>query len=306
VLLRFNQNFVMKNIFLLIVIFAFSNRMHSQEAFSVYFDSNKNDLKKVQSERLESFIASNKDVKIVAINGYTDEDGTTGFNDSLAQRRVNFVHNIVKSKLKIREDFKTRSFGEKHIHSKNKAENRKVDIYYIEAKDLAREDEILGIKKEIPIKKTKAKPVFKDKISLSNPNGTKSELVLDVAFMERVSEAKPGEKIVLENLNFQLNTFAITNDSRSKLYELLEIMRKNPQMKIQIQGHICCMTNDKQDLSTKRAKAITKFLEVNGIEDERVTFKGFGVTQPIHAIPEKSEEERAANRRVEIEIIENL
>lgn len=304
-LLRFNQNFAMKNIFLLIVIFAFSNRMHSQEAFSVYFDSNKNDLKKAQSERLESFIASNKEVKIVAINGYTDEDGTTSFNDSLAQRRVNFIYNIVKSKLKIRDDFKTRSFGEKHIHSKNKAENRKVDIYYIEAKDLAREDEILGIKKEIPIKKPKVKPVFTDKISLSNPNGTKSELVLDVAFMERVSEAKPGEKIVLENLNFQLNTFAITNDSRSKLYELLEIMRKNPQMKIQIQGHICCMTNDKQDLSTKRAKAITKFLGVNGIEDERVTFKGFGVTQPIYAIPEKSEEERAANRRVEIEIVEN-
>lgn len=295
----------MKNILLLIIIFTFSNAIYSQEAFSVYFDSNKNELKKVQSDRLENFIASNKDVKIVAINGYTDEDGTTGFNDSLAQRRVNFVHNIVKSKLKIRDDFKTRSFGEKHVHSKNKAENRKVVVYYLEAKDLAREDEILGIKKEVTVIKPKIKPVFTDKITLSNPNGTKSDLVLDVAFMERVSEAKTGEKIVLQNLNFQINTFAITNESRNKLYELLEIMRKNPQMKIQIQGHICCMTNDKQDLSTKRAKAVTKFLEVNGIEDERVTFKGFGVTQPIYAIPEKSEEERAGNRRVEIEIIAN-
>lgn len=295
----------MKNILLLIIIFTFSNAIYSQEAFSVYFDSNKNELKKVQSDRLENFIASNKDVKIVAINGYTDEDGTTGFNDSLAQRRVNFVHNIVKSTLKIRDDFKTRSFGEKHVHSKNKAENRKVVVYYLEAKDLAREDEILGIKKEVIVTKPKIKPVFTDKITLSNPNGTKSDLVLDVAFMERVSEAKTGEKIVLQNLNFQINTFAITNESRNKLYELLEIMRKNPQMKIQIQGHICCMTNDKQDLSTKRAKAVTKFLEVNGIEDERVTFKGFGVTQPIYAIPEKSEEERAGNRRVEIEIIAN-
>lgn len=296
----------MKNIFFLFVIFFFSVKTYSQEAFSIYFESNKNELKKAQSDRLQNFIASNKEVKIVAINGYTDEDGTTGFNDSLAQRRVDFVHDIVKSKLKIREDFKIRSFGEKHIHSKNKAENRKVVIYYIEAKDLAREDEILGIKKEIALPKPRTKPVFKDKVVLSNPNGTKSELVLDVAFMERVSEAKPGEKIVLENLNFQLNTFAITNDSRTKLYELLEIMQKNPQLKIQIQGHICCMTNDKQNLSTKRAKAITKFLEINGIEDERVTFKGFGVTQPIHAIPEKSEEERSTNRRVEIEIIENL
>lgn len=294
----------MKNTALYIFFLFFSLVAQAQEEFSVYFDSNKYELKKKENERLQNFINTNKEVKIVAINGYTDEDGTTAFNDTLAQKRVDFIYGIINGKLKIRDDFKTRSFGERHRQSKIKSENRKVTIYFLLAKDLPRENEILGIKEEV-VKKQREIPKYPQKMTLQNPNGTTSELVFDVAFMERLTVAKPGEKIKLENLNFQLNTFAITNDSRPKMYELLEVMKRNPQMKIQIQGHICCMQNDKQDLSTKRAKAIARFLEMNGIDKDRVTYKGFGVTEPLFAIPEKSEEERAANRRVEIEIIEN-
>lgn len=295
----------MKNTALYIFFLFFSLVAQAQEEFSVYFDSNKYELKKKENERLQNFINTNKEVKIVAINGYTDEDGTTAFNDTLAQKRVDFIYGIIDGKLKIRDDFKTRSFGERHRQSKIKSENRKVTIYFLLAKDLPRENEILGIKEEPVVKKQREMPKYPQKMTLQNPNGTTSELVFDVAFMEKLTVAKPGEKIKLENLNFQLNTFAITNDSRPKMYELLEVMKRNPQMKIQIQGHICCMQNDKQDLSTKRAKAIARFLEMNGIDKDRVTYKGFGVTEPLFAIPEKSEEERAANRRVEIEIIEN-
>lgn len=295
----------MKNKAIYIVFLLFSVFSNAQEAFSVYFDSNKHELKKQENDNLQNFINANKDIKIVAINGYTDEDGTSGFNDTLAQKRVDFIYGLVKGKLKIRDDFKTRSYGEKHKQSKTKSENRKVVIYYIEAKDLARENEILGIKEQPLVRKPREMPKYPEKITIKNPNGSSTDLVFDVAFMEKLTVAKPGEKLKLDNLNFQLNTFAITNDSRPKMYELLEVMKRNPQMKIQIQGHICCMQNDKQDLSTKRAKAIAKFLEINGIEDARVTFKGFGVTQPLFSIPEKSEEERAANRRVEIEIVEN-
>lgn len=295
----------MKTKLLYFLFFLFPAVLQAQEEFSIYFDSNKFDLKKTESTKLQSWINANKEVKIVAINGYTDEDGSLGFNDTLAQKRVSQVFNLVKDKVKIREDFKTRSFGKRHIHSKIKAENRKVTIYYIEKKDLAREDEILGITKEIPKPKVREMPKYPNSVVVKNPNGSEVELKFDVAFMEKVTMGKPGEKFKLENLNFHLNTFAITNESRPKMFELLEIMKRNPGLKIMIQGHICCMQNDKQDLSTKRAKAIAKFLEFNGIADERVTFKGFGVTQPIYAIPEKTEEERAGNRRVEIEIVSN-
>lgn len=279
--------------------------LQAQEQISFYFDTNQSDLKKSESTRLSQWMETHKKVKIVAINGYTDEDGTVGFNDTLAQKRVDFIFKIVKNQIAIRDDFKSRSFGKLHDQSDDKAQNRRVTIYYILEQDLAREDEILGIKKEEPIKKVKPKKQFPEAIVIQNPNGTESQYELNVEFMRQVDAAEPGEKLKLDNLNFQLNTFAIVNESRGKLYELLIVMQQNPELSIDIQGHLCCMTNDRNNLSYQRAKAISNFLRANGIENSRVTFQGFGVTNPIYPIPEKNEEERAANRRVEILILKN-
>lgn len=277
----------------------------AQEKMVLFFDSNKFDLNSSETSKLNRWILENANSKIVAINGYTDEDGTSGFNDTLAKKRVDFIFNQVKKFVKIREDFKSRSFGENFTQSANKAENRKVTIYYILEKDISREDEILGIKNEIIPKEPKPEIVYPEKLVFENPNGTQSEFKLDRAFMKKVSEAKPGEKLKIENLNFVINTFAVVNESRGKLFELLLVLQKNPQMKIEIHGHLCCMPVDRTDLSTQRAKAIYNFLIQNEIDKSRLSYKGFGSTQPVFPLPEKDEKERAANRRVEILIVQN-
>ena len=295
----------MKNLFKFLVILLFPAMLAAQEQFSVYFDSNKHELKKEEQIRLDSWMLNNKESKILAINGYTDEDGTTGLNDTLAQRRVTHVFDILKGKIATREDFRIRSFGELHKQSPKKSENRKVTIYYIEKKDLARENEILGIKEEKPVVVAKGPKVYPDKISVVGPNGKEMELTLDVAFMKRVGEAKTGEKIKIENLNFYENTFGVMTESRHRLYELLQVMEANPKLKIKLLGHVCCMTADRKDLSTQRAKAVMLFLNQSGIEKSRLSFQGFGVSQPIYTIPEKNADEREANRRVEVMIVEN-
>ncbi|MFY0481008.1 OmpA family protein [Flavobacterium sp. PLA-1-15] len=291
--------------YLSILLFFIAVSGFSQEQFSVFFESNKFELQKAEISKLTAWMDANKEVKIVAINGYTDEDGSVGFNDTLAKKRVSFIYNQISGKVKIREDFKTRSFGELHNQSADKSQNRKVTIYYILQKDLAREDEILGIKKIEEAPKPKPVANYPSKIVIDNPNGTTSEYNLDVNFMKQVNESKAGEKLKIENLNFQFNTFAIVNESRGKLYELLLVMQNNPTLKIEIQGHICCNPSNKGKLSEERAKAIKNFLVGQGIDKTRVTFKGFGSTQPIYPLPEKTEEERAGNRRVEILILEN-
>jgi outer membrane protein OmpA-like peptidoglycan-associated protein len=275
----------------------------AQEKFTLYFESNKFELNIKENTKLSTWISENKNNKIVAIHGFTDEDGTNGFNDTLAQKRVNYIFNAVKNQIKIREDFKTRSFGESFEQSKNKAENRRVVIYYIFEKDIQREDEILGIKKEIVEEQPKLEIVYPEKLVFENPNGTKSEFKLDRAFMKKVGEAKSGEKIKIENLNFVINTFAVVNESRGTLYELLLVLQKNPSLKIEIQGHLCCMPTDRVDLSTQRAKALYNFLLNQNISKDRLSYKGFGSSQPLYALPEKDEQERAANRRVEILIV---
>ncbi len=280
--------------------------VQSQEQFAVYFDSNKFDLNLKERERLNLWQIQFCQSKIVAIHGFTDEDGTSGFNDSLAQHRVETVFGLIKNQIKIRDDFKTLSFGESFNQSKNKAENRKVIIYYLLEKDIAREEEILGIKNVTP-KSELPKPEidFPEKMVFESPDGSHKEFKLDKAFMKKVNEAIKGEKLKIENLNFVINTFIVVPEAKGKMYELLVVLKNNPALKIEIQGHLCCMTNDRLDLSTQRAKAICGFLIANGIPVDRLSYKGFGSTQPIYPLPEKNEEERSANRRVEILIIDN-
>jgi outer membrane protein OmpA-like peptidoglycan-associated protein len=277
----------------------------AQEQFSVYFDTNKAILTPAESKRLNNWIETNSKVKIVAINGFTDKDGSNELNDTLSQKRAGFIYDFIENNIAIRSDFKSRSFGENHLQEQDKSKNRRVDIFYILEKDLARENEILGIKEKVVVTKPKPAVSYPDFFQVQNPNGSVSDFKLDVAFMQKVTNAKSGEKLQLDNLNFQFNTFAITNESRGKLYELLLVMKQNPQLKIEIQGHICCNASNKETLSTQRAKAIKGFLKSQGIENTRVTYKGFGSTQPIYPLPEKNEQERAANRRVEILILEN-
>lgn len=284
----------------------FANQIaNAQELFSVYFDTNKSELATAEIKNVQTWISNNPKVKIVAINGFTDKDGSSGLNDTLAQKRVAYMYTFVSNKIAIRSDYKSRSFGENHLQKFDKSKNRRVDIFYILEKDLPRENEMLGITEEIKIAKPKPEIRYPDSFQVQNPNGTVSEFTLDNDFMQKVTKAKTGEKLQIDNLNFIFNTFAVTNESRGKLYELLLVMQQNPQLKIEIQGHICCNSSGKETLSTQRAKAIKSFLKSQGIENSRVTYQGFGSTQPLYPLPEKNEQERAANRRVEILIVEN-
>lgn len=295
----------MKFVFLILFSFLVVPAAFSQQQFSVFFDSNKFELTAKQKSILNDWSIANNTAKILGIYGFTDEDGSSGFNDTLAKNRINFVYNLIKDKIKIREDFKTRSFGELHNLSKIKAENRKVTLFYIEAKDLPRENEILGINKEAAASVLKSVIQYPEKLFFDNPDGSKSEYKLDVDFMQKLTESLVGEKLKVENLNFQINTFIVVPASRGKMYELLLVLKNNPAMKIEIQGHLCCMPVDRLDLSTQRAKAINNFLVANGINEKRLTYKGFGSAQPIFPLPEKDEAQRSANRRVEIMIVAN-
>jgi outer membrane protein OmpA-like peptidoglycan-associated protein len=290
--------------FLWIASFVFLLSHSQKQQQVIYFESNKHETSETELQRLKEFISNNKDSKVIAINGFTDEDGSNSYNDSLAQRRVAFTLNQLKNKIAIREDFKTRSYGEDFKQSPKKSENRKVTIHYLLAKDIPKENEILEIQSQTNRLKKIPKTYAKN-IVIRNPNGTTSEFKTDEAFMQKIDTAKAGERLPIKNLNFVINTFIVVNESRGKLFELLMVLEQNPKLKIEIQGNLCCMANDKTDLSTKRAKAIYGFLTANKIDKSRLSYVGFGSTRPIYTIPEENEQQRAANRRVEILILEN-
>ena len=119
----------------------------------------------------------------------------------------------------------------------------------------------------------------------------------------KLKSAKIGDKITMNNLNFEPGLDVLLAESIPQLAELLKIMNENAKLKISIQGHICCSPTDDLDLSTNRAKVVYDYLINNGIDADRLNYRGFGSTSPIYALPEKDEMERIANRRVELRIV---
>ena len=59
---------------------------------------------------------------------------------------------------------------------------------------------------------------------------------------------------------------------------------------------------DKIYLGTDKEASLGYIIK-NGINRNRMSFKGFGTSKPIHPIPEKSAQEEEDNRRVEIMIL---
>lgn len=263
---------------------------YAQENVVFYFDNNKFELNKIEADKLQKWIKENPKSKILSITGSTDEVGSTGYNDTLSQKRVNNIYNLIKGKVAIREDFKSISLGEKVTQSKVKAENRKAIIHFLQEKDLAKENEIIGIKTI----SNEIQPIEEEAMNFP-PNAT---------LLEKIELSKPGTKILLKDILFYQNTFAMLPESNGILHELTFVMLKYPKLKIEIQGHICCVDIDRRNLSLDRAKQVRRFLEFNEVEQSRVKVKGFGTTKPKFPIPEANEEQAKANRRVEIMILE--
>lgn len=139
-----------------------------------------------------------------------------------------------------------------------------------------------------------------------NFDGSKGRKVV-IYFNQKISyqikNAKAGENLKINNLNFEPGSEILLPGSIPILNDLLDIMLEFPKLVIAIEGHICCDPNDQTNLSGGRAKVVYDFLIQNGIKSERLSHKGFGSTQPIYQLPEKNEMQQISNRRVEIRVI---
>jgi outer membrane protein OmpA-like peptidoglycan-associated protein len=235
----------------------------------VFFDFDVFHLNDEAVTLLEKTIAENPNIIVSKIYGFCDWKGTNTYNDTLSLKRVNEVYSFLRDKgIKIKPGYESKGFGEDFEQSKVQSENRKVLVVF----------------EEVRPEKT--------------PDYSKT-------LGEMVKNSELGDKIKLKNINFKNNSAIIVPKSKPVLYDLLCVMEENPKLKIEIQGHICCQTQPGlYDVSTARAQAIYAFLVRNKIDRKRINYKGFGITKPIFPIPEKSEEEQDANRRVEIMIVE--
>ena len=117
-----------------------------------------------------------------------------------------------------------------------------------------------------------------------------------------LTPVKRGTVAKLDEIYFAAGLAVILEESDPKLKRLRDFMILNPSVNIEIQGHV---NDDSQRgfvskrLSKRRAKRILNYLVESGISESRLTAVGFGNSKPVFKNP-KNDEEKEANRRVEI------
>lgn len=118
---------------------------------------------------------------------------------------------------------------------------------------------------------------------------------------------KKGKKYKMGNINFYGSSPELLPGSYPSVHALYKLMMHNRKMKIQIEGHVNAPgfnpdEEQYQKLSEWRANTIYNYLLEHGIEKDRMDAVGLSNRFMLFPRP-LSEEQQAANRRVEINVI---
>jgi outer membrane protein OmpA-like peptidoglycan-associated protein len=122
----------------------------------------------------------------------------------------------------------------------------------------------------------------------------------------KMRKIEAGAKVTLPEIQFEANLSIFLPSSKKSLNRLLVFMQANPDVKIEVQGHVNGpgQKNRKKfrALSAERAKQVFLYLWDAGIEKTRMSFAGYGNSMMVHTAP-INEKQAESNRRVEIEIL---
>ena len=112
-----------------------------------------------------------------------------------------------------------------------------------------------------------------------------------------------GNTATINNLFFDLGKATLKPESEPELKRILQVMKENMALVIEISGHTDNTGSDEinNKLSLERANAVKENLLKGGIDQARIRTKGYGKSKP--KADNATEEGRQINRRVEIEIL---
>jgi outer membrane protein OmpA-like peptidoglycan-associated protein len=282
----------MKNLLIILFFITATDLLHAQkkDTLRLYYNINEDE---PNVARLDSFIKTfHETITEVQIFGYTDFLWNSSYNLNLSQRRANKVKNYLMRNARFFEIKECSGKGELPTQTENNqqgvAKNRRVDVIFN--------------------KKTFAEEM--ENFPVTEPKKSKKDSVQEIK--QNITDLDIGESMAIEGLSFIPGEHYLLRESAGPLKKLLETLQKNPNLKIEIQGHVCC-TKDGEDgldlstgekkLSHNRAKYIYEYLVGKGINPANLSYKGYGRSRP-KAPDERNEAEEQMNRRVEIKIMD--
>jgi outer membrane protein OmpA-like peptidoglycan-associated protein len=158
-------------------------------------------------------------------------------------------------------------------------------------------------------------PLIENEEKKSEETQKNIEKIIEQNFEEEKKQTQPlpskesiQEQInkVLENnsIMFQRMSYNVTNESQATVAKIVQILMQNPHIKIEVAGHTDAKGDDSfnQMISEQRANSVKNLLITLGVEENRLSAKGYGETMPL--VPNDKEGYSLTNRRVEFNIIE--
>lgn len=132
-----------------------------------------------------------------------------------------------------------------------------------------------------------------------------SDLVEGAIALKKI---KLNDSFKIENIRYDLNKWEIRPDAAKELDNLVQILRDNPNIVVELGSHTDCRASDEYNLnlSQKRAESAVEYIIKKGkITANRITAKGYGETKLLNKCDDGvacTELEHAMNRRTEIRI----
>ena len=298
---------------ILILMFLFlvlsSGYSQSKDTFQVYFPFNNARITKEAEAGIDRLIFNDTLIhgdKLIVL-GYADYVGGAGYNDSLSKIRAANVRDYLVKAGFDKKDI-TLCIGKGKIERQQQkgnegyAADRKVQIIIDHSLPVATIPTPPVKPHIVPAKKVIAPPPPKPKIA----EPPKKEITPEID----IASLKVNQAFALNNIHFIGGSPEFLKQAQPDLELLYDFMHENPTVTIRIEGHVCCVgPNPGSDtyysdgtLSQYRAMAVARYLTEKGIDKKRMQCAGLGNINPI--VPEeKTEEDMAKNRRVEIRIL---
>lgn len=264
--------------FLFFILVLLSYKLSSQDIerkYSLYYANDSYELTLQHHLLLDSLKSlEHKELYDVHIKGYTNNIGPEDYNKELSRKRAQNVHDELKEFTII----SSMGYGELASEA---PDNRRVDVFiHLQKFHVAAPDEIV-IK---PMPKTDSIPI-----------------------LAKIEQPKIGDRVILRGIRFYPDQDVIMNESRDALEDLLRFLKKYPNVRFKLMGHICCGDSErphmdlrntrtgKTNLSEARAKSVYNYLLKHGISNRRMRYLGMAYRNPTG----KGDD---YDRRVEIEI----
>lgn len=118
-------------------------------------------------------------------------------------------------------------------------------------------------------------------------------------------DAVEQDRFSVTNVNFASASFVIPDTAKNDLDALIEYLSRHKEMHCELTGYTDNVGSKKynQNLSENRANAVMNYLISHGVSSSRISIAGYNFEDPI--ADNTSETGRAANRRVEIVLVED-